>query len=395
MLSLAVTLVRYLKQLNNLMKVFFILDNAFPSNNPSAKRVKCYCKGLNYYGVETEILTISQKGNPEECEGLLYRKIGKGHNGSIFSKIRALLYNLRELRLYIKSNAKVDDIIYLYSDGHIVGYLPYILGKTRKYVRELCEIPFYSDHILAKIQRWFYFRIPFLKYDGIVAISQSLQEIALRHKSNKARIVKIPIIVDNRKHMKIEDNEESLSMIFHSGSHTEAKDGFLGMISSIGIVKERYNINVDFYCTGSEPSSDEYKSLVKKYSLANNIRFLGYISEEDLFNWQRKSKLFIINKYDSFQNRFCFATKLGEYLAVGRPVITTNIGEAMHYLSDGKNAIVVKAGDPNIIAEKIADVFNNPLKYKKVGSCGRNLALNEFDCIKNGLKLKAFLEQLR
>ena len=61
----------------------------------------------------------------------------------------------------------------------------------------------------------------------------------------------------------------------------------------------------------------------------------------------------IINKRPNLQNRYCFATKLGEYLLTGKPVIISDVGEAKNYLKDGESAYIVDSGQPNLIAKKI------------------------------------------
>lgn len=377
------------------MKVFFILDNAFPSNNPSAKRVKCYCKGLNYHGVETEILTISLKGNPNESEGLPFRMIGQRHNGSMMSKIETLFVNIRKLKKYIAENAKTDDIIFLYSDGLIIGGLPYILGKNRKYVRELCEIPYYHDDLKSTFFRWFYFSIIFKVYTGVVAISESLVECANLYKSKTAKVVKIPILVDFMKYRdaKFQDTFHNM-MVFHSGSHTEEKDGFNGMIETMGILKRNYDLNLTLYCTGEKPDTNEYKALINKYELESNIRYLGYISDEELLEWQRRSSFFIINKYDSFQNKYCFATKLGEYLASGKLVVATSVGEVTNYLTDGQECVFVKSGSPELMAKSIAEIYKDPQKYAKIAIRGYHFANNRFNCLKATEKLVDFLKSI-
>lgn len=377
------------------MKVFFILDNAFPSNNPSAKRVKCYCKGLNYHGIATEILTISHKGNPNENEGLAYKMIGKRHNGSTISKIKTLFINIKELKNYITKNAKSEDIVFLYSDGLITGFLPFVIGRNKKYVRELCEIPYYYDNFKARLLRWFYFSIIFKSYSGIVAISRSLAECANFYKSRTAKVVRIPILVDFEKYAGVEVEDTISNMIvFHSGSHTEEKDGFYGMVEAIGILKRDYAINISFYCTGNEPSTNEYKNIVWNYKLESDIKYLGYISDEELLEWQRKSSFFIINKYNSFQNKYCFATKLGEYLASGKLVVSTSVGEITNYLKDEVDCVFVQPDSPKLIAKRIAEIYNEPQKYKEIAANGYLLADNLFNCLKATEKLVDFLKTI-
>lgn len=52
---------------------------------------------------------------------------------------------------------------------------------------------------------------------------------------------------------------------------------------------------------------------------------------QKLMEYTKGASLFIIYKNENIQNKYCFATKLGEYLLSGNPVITTDVGEAMYF----------------------------------------------------------------
>ena len=71
---------------------------------------------------------------------------------------------------------------------------------------------------------------------------------------------------------------------------------------------------------------------------------------------------------DSEQNRYNFATKIGEYCALGKPIITTGVGEVSNYFNDGINCVFIPQHNPNIIAEKIIYLLNNPALASKIGS---------------------------
>ncbi|MBQ3944933.1 MAG: glycosyltransferase, partial [Alphaproteobacteria bacterium] len=90
--------------------------------------------------------------------------------------------------------------------------------------------------------------------------------------------------------------------------------------------------------------------------------------------------LCIINKFKTLQNKYCFSTKLGEYLAFARPVIITNVGEAMNYLKNGENAYVIEPNDTDLMAEKILEVFNHPEEAEKIGKAGQEVAKNVLNC---------------
>ena len=52
------------------------------------------------------------------------------------------------------------------------------------------------------------------------------------------------------------------------------------------------------------------------------------------------AKLLALARPDSIQAQGGFPTKLGEYLATGRPVVVTKVGEIPDYLEDGVNAFL-------------------------------------------------------
>src|SRR5207302_1804391 len=64
--------------------------------------------------------------------------------------------------------------------------------------------------------------------------------------------------------------------------------------------------------------------------------------------------------FDDVKSTARFPTKLGEYLASGRPVVTNGIGEIPRYLKDGVNAVIVPPGDARVFGQAIAEVLDHP-----------------------------------
>ncbi len=80
----------------------------------------------------------------------------------------------------------------------------------------------------------------------------------------------------------------------------------------------------------------------------------------------------------SLQADYGFSTKLGEYLATGRPVVSTKVGEIEKYLIDRKNAFLC---EPNIIsvAEAICCIIEDYDSALKIGQEGKRCALEFFN----------------
>ncbi|MFY8019573.1 MAG: glycosyltransferase, partial [Bacteroidia bacterium] len=89
--------------------------------------------------------------------------------------------------------------------------------------------------------------------------------------------------------------------------------------------------------------------------------------------------LVIINKPDNKRNSYNFATKLGEYMSYGIPIISTPVGEAAKYFEDRKNAHVVNSTDVDALVERISEILDNPTAAVELGNMGRKTATENFD----------------
>ena len=90
-----------------------------------------------------------------------------------------------------------------------------------------------------------------------------------------------------------------------------------------------------------------------------------------------------------------FPTKLGEYLASGKPVVTTATGGIPRYLRSGVDAFLVHSGDTVAFAETLRYVMSHPEHATEVGLRGRQIALKEFSNVRHGARLIEFIGALQ
>jgi glycosyltransferase involved in cell wall biosynthesis len=93
----------------------------------------------------------------------------------------------------------------------------------------------------------------------------------------------------------------------------------------------------------------------------------------------------------TYQDVARFPHKIGEYLASGNPVISTNYGEVKFYFKDMDNMLIADSYDVNEFAEKMRFVINNMSEVKKIGLNGRDLAWNKFNYKMQGGVIDNFL----
>lgn len=396
------------------MKVYIITGEPFPNGMAATNRIKCYAWALLSQDIDVEVLIFrrtevigSMLGNKKaigEFKGINYRYIGKtpirSKNPIVWRIVEKMDYH--RTIMYLNKNLKKGDVVIFYCSPQLDLTLR-IINKTRhsgaKFVRDLCELPFGTGEETSKNvnlrNRTYTDQFPLL--DGIISISEALSALAAKYVS-KDKITKIPILVDYDSY-KMEDSSSKAETpyIFHSGTLYEQKDGILGMLEAFGMAVKRITIPLEFILTGTKeksPHAKEIDEIISKYDLGNRVKFTGYLSNDELKSYLSKASLVIINKYETQQNVYCFSTKLGEYLAASKPLIITNVGEAMNWLKDKKSAYIIPPKDKQALANAIVKAVENPIERKRIGLNGQDVCKNSFDYRVWGKTLVDFLMKI-
>ena len=396
------------------MNVYIITKQSIPNGMAATNRIICYAKAIISQGIPCEILIYTRtekygkkakntipKGN---YEGITYQYMANSplRKSNVFVR-RACDY-LDKLRLIIHlyKTIKEGDIVFCFTPETLfISLIIWLVHlKKAKFVKELCEFPYGTgkETKIRKIKRYYQINRQFPFYDGIIAISDNLFTLASKYSSTSCMIIKIPILVDFDKYY-LEDfsSKAEIPYIFHSGTLYEQKDGILGMLEAFGKACSQIEIPIKFISTGNiinSPHKDQIKQIIQQYHLEDKVLFTGYLSKEQLKDYLSKASLTIINKYPNQQNTYCFSTKLGEYLAAGKPVIITKVGEAMNWLKDGDSAFIIEPNDTDLLAKTIVEAFNDSEKRERISRNGQNVCRESFDYIQYGNRLKLFFSEL-
>ncbi|MDD2889793.1 MAG: glycosyltransferase family 4 protein [bacterium] len=130
-------------------------------------------------------------------------------------------------------------------------------------------------------------------------------------------------------------------------------------IQSAGIIMQKKKINIKFVVVGGPIFGDEeylkeLKDLTQKLKLEDSIQFKGVV--ENAINE--------ISEFDVLVHPSVLPEPFGRVLieagALGKPVISTNIGAVPEIVIDGETGILVPVKNASAIAEGIAKLLDNP-----------------------------------
>jgi glycosyltransferase involved in cell wall biosynthesis len=126
---------------------------------------------------------------------------------------------------------------------------------------------------------------------------------------------------------------------------------------------------ITFSIAGDCPTSGHYIS-----RSANNVRWLGFLKGESLFDIYRSARLVVIpsNCYEGFPNVIATA------MMMGKPVISSTIGGIPEIVEDAVTGLLCEPANAKKLSEKIKYLWERPLLCKQMGQAGRQKALREY-----------------
>ena len=125
--------------------------------------------------------------------------------------------------------------------------------------------------------------------------------------------------------------------------------------------------DIKLLIAGKGEDAEEFKKLAKRLKLEDKIEFLGFVSDDELFELYSRA---IVVPYTPKSEDFGYITL--EAFKNKKPVITCfDSGEPTYIVQEGISGFIVEP-DPKKIAEKINYLIDNPDEAKRMGEEGYN-----------------------
>lgn len=145
---------------------------------------------------------------------------------------------------------------------------------------------------------------------------------------------------------------------------------------------------------GNREQVDGVVRLVEQRGLSSQIEIKYNLSRTKLTGLYRNALgLLIPLDPDSLQDVARFSQKIAEYVASGRPIITSPTGEIPFYFEHKKNALIVPFSVMDY-ADVMVWLSGNPQKANAIGLGGREIGMKFFDYRANGQRVLGFIESL-
>jgi glycosyltransferase involved in cell wall biosynthesis len=127
-------------------------------------------------------------------------------------------------------------------------------------------------------------------------------------------------------------------------------------------------------------------------ALRARTRVTGWVERDELHRIYAQASAFVLLRNDDWEARVSFPTRVPEYLATGRPLITSRAGDIGRYLRDRCNACLLDPGDrPDQLADAIGRLSSDPASAQRLGASGQ-MAAAGFSYRLHGRRLREFMD---
>ena len=125
----------------------------------------------------------------------------------------------------------------------------------------------------------------------------------------------------------------------------------------------------------------------------NNIIFIPKIPRAQIPDYYSACDVLVLPRPNHPATEIAAPTKFAEYAAVGKPILTTNVGDAAKFVREYRCGIVVEDNKPENLIKGINKFKNKSgIELKEMGGNSRKLAEKEFDWDKAGKNLLKAVE---
>ena len=252
-----------------------------------------------------------------------------------------------------------------------------------------------KDSVVLKVAEWAY-RLFFVKGDILTPISSGYFELMEKKycvDPRRIHLVRGGVDLSVFKTNKVEPRLRQNFVVLYSGGFSVAYD--FDQIFKAAKIIEKIDESVEFIVQGAGELLDSMYDTIRKLDVKNVKIINKILSRSEVAELLGQADVLILPLA-----AFCksgtpyrgMSSKLYEYQAVGKPIISCSKGVPSNYVEETQSGIVVNPGDFTALAKMILKLRQNPDLACAMGENGRKSAENGASIEAIGLTMKTILE---
>lgn len=379
---------------------------SLPEGGAATNRVYSYAKGFKENGVNPYVICFSNEYTTFDegvVDGIPYFYPFARRKRSpyfIARRWRTLLKYFRAYRLARRIN-KIDKVIAINSWSNLLltHMAAWFLSKAckAKMIIECNEHPL-KLHQGSAINKKFgkiKTNIEAALSDGILCISRFLVDFFERSGVSKKKLFLVPSTVDPSN--------------FNLNGSTPVPGKYIGYFGSLSFKRDNVDLLINAFAMFNRSVPEvrlvlggfytpywkkKIVEMIDTLGIGSRVQVLDLLSRKEILRYITNADILVMTRSKDLESNASYPSKLTEFLATGKPVISVNVGEISDFLVDREQAFLVEPGDVQGLSEKMLFVFNNYELAREVGKRGKELTGGVFNYNYQAKRIIGFINAL-
>jgi phosphatidyl-myo-inositol dimannoside synthase len=248
------------------------------------------------------------------------------------------------------------------------------------------------------LRRWL-MRVVCETADLVVANSEYTRRMVLGG-SPRATVVALPLGVDHERFCPVgrEEARRRLGLdgkvVISSVSRLRAYKGHDTVLKAMAGLSAAEREGLVYLVAGRGPHQPVLRSEAQRLGVSSNVRWLGFVSEQDLPDVYRASDLFVLCTREAQQRQEVegFGLVFLEAQACGTPVVGTRCGGIPEAIREGEGGWLIDQDDAGGLTRILSDLVRDPSRFRAAGLAARRRVERECTWRHYLARLTAILE---
>jgi glycosyltransferase involved in cell wall biosynthesis len=265
----------------------------------------------------------------------------------------------------------------------------------------VADDPGFLKQIQRQVRFWFSVRFAFRYFDGMTMITEKMKSDLQQTTRNFSKRICVwssgmdPVLFnpDNVSDLREELQLTERFIIMYHGVFS-FKRGLQEAIQAIDIVRKTHP-EILLFLLGKGVAQSELEGLVQKLGLQDHVIIHPAVAFEQVPRFIKSANAGILPFPDLDSWNTSSPIKLTEYLAMGKPVIVTDIEAHRAALGNLKSGFFIPDHQPENIANGIRAVIEKKSDLDSLEALGRKTALENFTLEMQAKKIKTYFQDLK
>jgi glycosyltransferase involved in cell wall biosynthesis len=356
-----------------------------PGSKGASIHVACVCRALRQAGLAGEVFTVRPEA--ESIEGAPLHPIavpprrGGASTAECTGEREARLF-LAGLDTAISPSAPPDFIYERYSLWHAGGLararaldIPFILEVNSPLPEEARRFRDLTNVALAEGIA----ELLLGAADGIVCVSEEIARWVESRRGRSDGIWVVPNGVDEALFSPRDGARPAplpprgTPLIAFSGSF-RPWHGLEDLLAAFEILVRGPAPDAHLLLVGDGPARAELEASSARVGLAERVHITGLVPHAEVPRWLAGADL-AVAPYPRLEHFWYSPLKLYEFLALGLPVVATDVGQIREALAGGERGLLSPPGDPEALARAMAELLEDRGRARTLAAAGREWVL--------------------